>query len=135
MLDTNVWSALNRPAQHPQVCEWIAENVPAIWLSTIVIAEIKAGIENPAARSRRADLERWLADIELAYAERTLGFESDAAHVFGTLIARRKLHKQETKLLDIQIAAQAIASDCPVATRNVRDFEWTGVKLANPWEP
>jgi hypothetical protein len=135
LLDTNVWSALNRPDQHPHVCDWIAEKVPDIWLSTIVIAEIKVGIENPAALAKRADLEQWLADIEMAYAERTLNFESGAAHFFGTLVAQRKLQKQETKLLDIQLAAQGLANDCPIATRNVRDFEWTGVKLINPWEP
>jgi toxin FitB len=134
LLDTNVWSALNRPAQHPQVCEWISGHVPKIWLSTIVIAEIRAGIENPDAAARRADLERWLTDIELAYAERTLNFASDAAHIFGTLVARRKLERQDAKLLDIQIAAQGLANDCPVATRNVRDFEWTGVRVINPWE-
>jgi toxin FitB len=49
-------------------------------------------------------------------------------------VARRKLEKQETKLLDLQIAGQAIEYDCPVATANIRDFEWTGVKLINPWE-
>ena len=133
LLDTNVWSALNRPAQHPQVCAWIAENVPDIWLSTIVIAEIRAGVENPKAVAKRTDLARWLNDIELAYAERTLPFHADAAHIFGTLIARRKLQKQETKLLDLQIAAQALAHDCPVATGNVRDFEWTGAKVIDPW--
>ena len=134
LLDTNVWSTLNRPAQNPQVCVWFAENAPHIWLSTIVIAEIRAGIENPEAIAKRADLERWLMDIELAYVERTLPFESDAAHIFGTLIAQRKLQNQETKLLDIQLAAQAISHDCPIATRNVRDFEWTGAKVINPWE-
>ena len=134
ILDTNVWSALNRPAQHPKVVEWIAAHAPEIWLSTIVIAEIRLGLENPQASAKRADLAQWLADIEMAHAERTLPFESASAHVFGCLVARRKMEKQETKLLDIQLAAQAIAHECPLATRNVKDFEWTGVKLINPWE-
>lgn len=134
LLDTNVWSALNRPAQHPHVPAWIAANAPDIWLSTIVIAEIRLGIENPKGSAKRAALEQWLADIELACAERTLPFDSAAAHIFGALVARRKMEGQQTKLLDIQIAAQAIAHDCPLATRNVKDFEWTGVKLVNPWD-
>ena len=133
LLDTNVWSALNRAAKYPRVCEWIASKVPDIWLSTIVIAEIRAGIENPAILAKRDDLEQWLADIEMAYAERTLNFDSAAAHIFGILLAQRKLQQQKTKLLDLQIAAQALAHNCPIATRNVKDFEWTGVKLIDPW--
>lgn len=134
LLDTNVWSALDRPAHHPQVPAWIAAHVTQIWLSSIVIAEIRLGIENPKAARRRAALEQWLADIELKYADRTLSFDPAAAHIFGSLTARRKLERQETKLLDIQLAAQALSRDCPVATRNTRDFEWTGVRLIDPWQ-
>jgi toxin FitB len=36
-------------------------------------------------------------------------------------------------VIDIQLAAQAAAYDATIATRNVRDFEWTGVKVVNPW--
>ncbi|MDR6849804.1 putative nucleic acid-binding protein [Sphingomonas sp. BE270] len=102
-------------------------------MSTIVIAEIRSGIENPTTAERRPALERWLADIELAHAGRTLSFDSAATHILGTLVARRKLQKQETKLLDLQIAAQAMAHNCPVATRNVKDFAWTGVAPIDPW--
>ena len=44
------------------------------------------------------------------------------------------MEKQETKLLDIQLAAQALSRDCPLATRNTRDFAWTGVRLIDPWQ-
>ena len=105
------------------------------WLPVIAIAEIRMGIENPDAAAKREELERWLDDLEMICADRTLDFDPRSAHLFGALVARRKLQKQETKLLDIQLAAQALAHDCPVATRNVRDFEWTGVTLINPWQP
>jgi toxin FitB len=134
ILDTNVWSALSRPEQNLAACEWIENHASEIWLSVIVIGEIKAGIENPQAGAKRAVLERWLDDLEIAYADRVLSFDKQSAHIFGSLIAQRKLEKQETKLLDMQIAAQALARDCLLATRKVRDFEWTGVKLVNPWE-
>ncbi len=134
LLDTNVWSALNHPAQNMIACEWIENEAQHIWLSTIVIAEIRAGIENPKAAAKRATLERWLGDIEIAYAEKTLSFDAKAAHIFGHLIAKRRLEKQETKLLDVQIAAQALAQGYVLATQNVQDFEWTGVRVVNPWE-
>ena len=134
LLDTNVWSALNRPAQNPQAVRWIDAHAAQSWLSTIVIAEIRLGIENPKAAPRRAALEQWLADLELGYRDRTLAFDAPAAHWFGKLVARRKMENQETKLLDIQLAAQALSRECPVATRNTRDFAWTGVQLIDPWQ-
>lgn len=133
LLDTNVWSALRKPAQNVEACRWVADHADQAWLSVIVIAEIRFGIENPDVAAKRPDLERWLSDIEIAHASRTLSFDREAAHVFGQLIVRRKLAKQETKLLDAQIAAQALAHNAVVATRNVADFAWTGVRLVNPW--
>jgi toxin FitB len=134
ILDTNVWSALSHPAQNAAACEWVEDNASSLWLSTIVIAEIRAGIENPKAAGKRNDLEQWLADIEIAYADQILPFDQDAAHIFGRLIASRKLEKQETKLLDLQLAAQGLARGALIATRNVKDFEWTGVRLVDPWK-
>ncbi len=37
-------------------------------------------------------------------------------------------------IADAQIAAICLANDAALATRNIRDFEETGVELINPWE-
>lgn len=134
LLDTNVWSVLPHAGREPHVEKWIAEQNHQIWLSVVAVAEIRIGIENPAASAKREKLTEWLADLELLYAKRILEFDLASAHVFGKLIAQKKLQKQETKLLDIQLAAQGLAHDCPIATRNEKDLAWTGVKLINPWE-
>jgi predicted nucleic acid-binding protein len=36
---------------------------------------------------------------------------------------------------DAYIAATALVHDLIVVTRNTRDFEGTGARLLNPWEP
>jgi toxin FitB len=134
LFDTNIWSVLRQPYGHENVANWVAERLDEAWLSVIVIAEIRMGIENPHASRNRDKLEQWLSDLEVICTNRILDFDVRSAHLFGALVVRRKLQKQETKLLDIQIAAQGLAHNWPVATRNVKDFEWTGVKLVNPWE-
>ena len=131
LVDTNVWSETSKPNGSRKVVRWIADNKNQLWLSTIVIAEIRAGIENPDAADKRNEIEDWLATIEKVQASRTLFFDRPAAYALGKLLISKP---QDKKMLDALLAAQAIAHDCPIATRNVKDFEWTGVKLINPWE-
>ena len=79
-------------------------------------------------------MTQWLQDIETKYDDRIVTLDARAAHEFGRLIHKRKLLSHQTKLLDAALAAQALALDCPVATRNTSDFEWTGVELIDPWQ-
>jgi toxin FitB len=131
LLDTNVWSELTKRQRDPHVVAWLAQNEERLHLSVLVIAEIRRGLELPRGRSFRPKLEAWLGDLEEEYAPRIVNFEAKDAHIFGHLAAQRTLG---SKIVDVQLAAQAIARDCPLATRNVQDFAWTGVKLVNPWE-
>ncbi len=131
IVDTNVWSVQVSRHPEPRVVDWLIDHDQQLWLSAIVMAEIRYGAELPKAAAFRPTLTRWLAGLEEAYQARILPFDADAAHMFGALRARRP---EASNLLDLQIAAQAIALDATVATRNVKDFEWTGVRLVNPWE-
>ena len=131
LVDTNVWSELNKRRGELRVVEWLGRNEPQLRLSVLVIAELRAGYENPRARPIRSKLERWLADLESTFADRIEPFDQRDAHVYGQLSAQRTVGK---KVLDVQLAAQALARDIPLATRNQRDMAWTGVRLINPWE-
>lgn len=131
LVDTNVWSELTKPAPDARVRRFLIDHDADLWLSVIVIAEIRRGLEMPKAAHRRPSLLGWLDALEIDYGTRILIFDADMAHLFGALLARRQ---GEATMLDLQVAAQAIARDAIVATRNVKDFAWTGVKLVNPWE-
>lgn len=134
LVDTNVWSETTKPRKDPVVDGWLIENEARLALSTIVIAEIRFGIEQSASDRQRSELETWLASLEARFADRILGFDSRAAHAFGILAAARMRRLIETKILDLQLAAQALALNLPVATRNLQDFQWTGVQVINPWQ-
>jgi toxin FitB len=130
IVDTNVWSVLVSRRPDTRVVDWLVEHESQLWLSAIVISEIRYGAELPKALTIRPVLTAWLAGLESAYAARTLSFDADAANLFGALRARRP---EEGKLLDLQLAAQGLAQDATIATRNIKDFAWTGVKLVDPW--
>lgn len=130
VVDTNVWSVLFSRRPEPRVVDWLAEHESQLWLSTVAIAEMRYGAELTRARDIRPRILAWLAGLEETYASRILPFDADAAHMFGALRARRP---EVSVLLNLQLAAQALAHDATIATRNINDFAWTGVKLVDPW--
>ncbi len=134
LVDTNVWSELTKTPWHQPVVDWLGTHDEELWLSVIVLAEFRMGIEKLPAGKRRAWLDTWVEGLLLEYDDRIVDFDAQSAPVFARLVIQRKLEKQETKLLDLQIAAQGLAYGAPIATRNVKDFAWTGVRLVNPWE-
>ncbi len=131
LVDTNVWSELNKRSGELRVMQWLARNEPHLRLSVLVIAELRAGYENPRALPIRPKLEKWLIELEAAFAGRIDVFDARDAHIYGQLAAQRTIG---AKVLDVQLAAQALSRGMAVATRNVKDFAWTGVKVVNPWE-
>ena len=62
------------------------------------------------------------------YASQILGFDADAAQVWGRLRVPHPEHE-----LDKQIAAIALVHDLTVVTRNVLHFRSSGVKLLDPF--
>lgn len=129
IVDTNIWSVQVSRRPDARVVGWLIEHEPQLWLSAVVISEIRYGAELPKAQAIRPVLTEWLHGLESAYADRILPFDADAGHLFGALRARRP---EEAKLLELQLAAQAIAHDATIATRNLKDFAWTGARLVNP---
>jgi predicted nucleic acid-binding protein len=135
LLDTNVLSELRKRRSgkiNPAVEAWASSVDQAdMYLSVITIMEVELGIALLERRdSRQAGVLRlWLHErVMPAFTGRVLPVD--------TAIALRcaRLHVPETKSeRDAWIAATGLAHDLTVVTRNLADFEGTGVTLLNPW--
>ena len=132
LLDTVVVSALRRPERNIAVARWLQIQPPEdLYISVITIGEIRYG----AARQRRKQpafaglLEHWLDSVATSFHDRILPLDEAAARRWGLLHAELGYTNS-----DLQIAAIALRHDLSVATRNVRDFEPTGVTVLNPFE-
>ena len=135
LVDTNVVSELRRAKAgkaDPRVTAW-AGSVPAasLFLSVITILELEMGVllierRDPA---QGAILRAWLdGQVLPAFSGRILAVD--------TAVARRcaKLHVPDPRSeRDALIAATALTHGLTVVTRNVADFEPTGVGTLNPW--
>lgn len=135
LLDTNVISELRKAKAgkaDPKVVAW-AERIPApsLFLSVITLLELETGLLLIERRDllQGAILRRWLeTQVIPAFSERILPVD--------TPVARRcaRLHVPDPRSdRDALIAATALVHNLMVVTRNVADFEPTGVRIMNPW--
>jgi toxin FitB len=133
LLDTNVVSEVRRTRPNMGVAEWF-DNVRAsdLFLSVLVVGEIRQGIERLAARApdRAEAIEKWLAQLVNTYGDRIAPVTTEVAEVWGRLNAMEPL-----PVVDGLIAATALANDWTLVTRNTRDVKSTGVRVLNPFAP
>jgi predicted nucleic acid-binding protein len=131
LLDTDVISELRRRRRNRNVVAWIS-NVSAadLFLSVMTIGEIELGIARQRDRnpSFAKDLADWLEVTLRAYEERILPLTVGIARRWGRLAAQLG-----NKQLDLAIAATALEHGLTVVTRNVSDFEPTGVTVLDPF--
>jgi toxin FitB len=136
LLDTNVLSEARRPNGNRLVRERLAATADEDqFVSVISIGEIAAGTAKLAPGKRRRELEEWLQIAERFFADHILPIDRDIAHLWGDLTARVAKGGHTLHVADGLIAATALHHGLRLMTRNVKDFEPTGVLLINPWEP
>ncbi len=134
LIDTNVFSETFKPVPDDKVVDWLHARNRETLLSSIVIAEIRFGIDITLGRSKRDLLVGWLNHlIESHSSDRILDFDTKSALAWGELLARFQLQDDYSGYRDSLLAAQAIAHDLPIATRNVKHFERTPAIVVNPW--
>ncbi len=135
LIDTNVISEARKKSKaNPGVIEFfnrVASAGEPVYLSVVTVGELRRGIELIRLRGdaeQAALLEDRLTVVLDQYADNVLGFDADAAQVWGRLRVPNPEHG-----LDRQIAATALVHDLTVVTRNAADFAGTGVKVMNPF--
>jgi toxin FitB len=135
ILDTNVISEAFKPAPHPAVMKWLdAQEPETLFITTISLAEMLAGIYKMPEGRRRAELSNLVENkTTSAFHNRILSFEIKAVEAFGLVNASACAVGNPIAFADCAIAAIASARGFILATRNVRDFKGTGIEIFNPW--
>ena len=106
-----------------------------IYLTCIVLGELRYGIDRLPESSRKSQLSRYYqASVLDVFADRILAVDIDVAHRWGRLAADMEAAGATMQANDSWIAAVALTHGLTVVTRNVDDFVNSGVVLLNPWE-
>jgi hypothetical protein len=144
ILDTNVISELRKAKKtHPNVKKW-AERVPSasLYISVISVLELEIGIlllgrrdKDRRDNQQGAILRAWMDRHVLpTFSGRILSIDTDVARRCAMLHVPALHVPNPRSDRDALIAATALVHGLTVATRNVADFELTGVGVLNPWE-
>jgi predicted nucleic acid-binding protein len=133
LIDTNVISELQKgDRRSPAVTRWYA-SVPeaSLYLSALVIGEIRKGIENLRDRDdvQAEALELWLAAVKEAFSGRILPVDETVSEMWGRLNAIRPL-----PAVDSLLAATAKIYNLTLVTRNTKQIADLSIDLLNPFE-
>lgn len=135
LLDTNIISEIRKGQRADLGVQEFFKQVQneniRVYLSSITIGELRRGIEKLRYRNdvdQAKQLEKWLDSVLHEYQDNILGFDTEAAQIWGYLRVPHHEH-----LVDKQIAAIALVNNLTVVTRNTNDFYSTGVNLLNPF--
>lgn len=133
-LDTNVLSETFRKAPNEAVIAWLVRHDAELALSTVTIAEIAYGIQKIRPDQRADRLEQGLGDWRRRFADRIFGLTEEAALAYGELMGAAVRQGRPMSAPDGMIAAIARVNGGRLATRNLTDFETTGLDLISPWD-
>jgi hypothetical protein len=134
ILDTNVVSELMRPEPDARVRQWVGGwRAEELATTAITVAEIRHGIERLPDGRRKAGLLSAATGLFAAFGGLVQPFDALAAAWFGPVMVHRASLGLPIEGFGAQIAAICRAQDAALATRNVRDFLETGVRIIDPW--
>lgn len=136
VLDTNVISELTRRSPAPGVVSWLDSLAATEVLTTaITAAELLYGVARLPSGHRKNELAAAIHGLlSDDFGSRILPFDEDAAAHYAEIAAARDRLGRPVGRADAQIAAICRAARATLATRNIADFEETGIELLNPWQ-
>lgn len=105
-----------------------------LYMSAISVAEIRYGIERLPDGRRKELLRSAAVEVFGIFAEQILSFDVAAAEQYALVVSRPDGLGLPIDGFDAQIAAICRARGAALATRNVTDFQETGIDVLNPWQ-
>ena len=134
ILDTNVVSELMRPEPEPGVTNWVRDrDRRELCTTAITFAEVRYGIARLPDGRRKRVLLAAADEIFSDFADQVLPVDSVAAEHYAAIASRRERAGKPISGFDALIAAVCRSHGATLATRNVSDFDDTGIETLNPW--
>ena len=128
-------SELRKPRPNRRVKAWSdAQAVESFFLSSVILVEIRFGIERQTDPTLRKELETWLAHgLSPWFDGRILPVDEEVILEWRRMVARGRERAITFSQPALFIAATAQVHSLTLCTRNERDFRKANVQVFNPW--
>ena len=134
LLDTCVISELVKPNPDLNVVNWLqATPTERLFLSVITIGEIRKGLIKLPDSKRKDLFTNWLNSLLEDYQTRIITIDLAVAENWGIIQGKSEIKGMRMPAIDSLIAAIAYTHNLVLVTRNVADFESSGLPIKNPW--
>lgn len=134
LVDTNVVSELLKPVPSQNVIDWFHDHQGNVYLSSISIMELYYGAMRLPVGKRRDGLTNAITTIVMDCSDKTFSFDSFCGFLCAQMESMAIEEGRRLSREDAMIAAICSRNECVLATRNVKDFDFLGIELANPFE-
>ena len=134
LIDTNVISQLTRSLPDTSVFNWIEANENEILVSTVSLGEMAFGIARLPDGRRKDGLRHLQGMATDRFSSQIMPYGVYEAQAYGDIMADAEKLGRPMSIPDGMIASSARVLRVPLATRNFKDFQTTGLALFNPWE-
>jgi predicted nucleic acid-binding protein len=136
LIDTNCLSELTRVRPDQNVVNWFtSHDESTMYLSVITMGELIKGISKLPDSAKKVNLALWINnDLESRFRHRILSVDERVATEWGRLQAQMESEGCPIPAVDALIASTCIVHNLILVTRNIKDFERTGLNLINPWD-
>lgn len=136
LLDTNILSEIRKPRPEPKVLAFVASQpLDELFVSSVVLAEIRFGIELVDDATLRAELNEWLAlKVRPMFDQRVLQVTEDVMLKWRLLVEEGRKTGHTFSQPDLIIAATALVHGLTIVSRDTSDYARTRVPVRNPWQ-
>lgn len=135
LLDTCVISDAARPQHYPGLAAWLGAQASInLAISVLSLGELRYGVEKPPSGRKRAALVTWLQTALLDQLRgRVLPIDDRVADAWGLVRATGEASGRPLPVIDGMLLATAQAHALTFVTRNLRDVEYRGVGVLDPY--
>lgn len=137
IVDTNVVSELMRPRPDQAVVRWFDTlgGYNRARITAITATELLRGaFLLPEGKRKSALVEQVTKTVLEDFRGRIEPFDAYAARDTAAFAARRAKVGTPVSAADAMIAGICSSRGSTLATRNIKDFEGSGIELVNPWD-
>ncbi|ADY66059.1 plasmid stabilization protein [Agrobacterium tumefaciens] len=123
-----------RKAADSAVIAWVVRHDAELALPTVAVAEITFGIQKIRPDQRAGRLEEELVSWRHLFSDKMFAFTEEAALAYGDIMGDAARQGRGMSAPDGMIAAIARINGGRLVTRNLKDFETTGLELISLWQ-